>query len=149
MSRRRATPSPPIRHLVLDNEAAGALLSSRRKNPERAAVVLAIAAASGRRLVPTAVRAEAGWNRTTPRAANANRLLPRASADVTLDSPSADRAADLLELVPRASVVDATVAVAAELAGADGHVVEILTSDVPDLDDLGANLRATVDVVQL
>lgn len=137
------------RHLVLDNEAAVALLSADEHDPKRAAVIAAIAAANGRRVVPSAVRVEAGWDRSQPRAANANRLI---KTDDVLDAGGADRAVQLRSAVPSASVVDATVAVAAErasAANAASEVVEILTSDKPDLMALAGHLYTTVDVVRM
>lgn len=134
------------RHLVLDSEAAAALLSADEHHPKRAAVIAAIAASNGRRVVPSAVRVEAGWDRSQPRAANANRLL---QTDDVLDAGGADRAVALRTAVPSASVVDATVAVAAERAGIAGGVVEILTSDEPDLTALAGHVRASVDIVRL
>ena len=136
----------PVRHLVLDSEAASALLSSTPVSAKRAAVMTAIAAANGRRVVPTAVRGESGWDRTDPDAANANRLV---GADDVLDRPAANRVAQLRAVVRGASVVDAAVAVAAERAGSSGGVVEVLTSDVRDIRDLSGHLHATVDVVHL
>lgn len=138
----------PVRHLVLDNAAAAALLSARPQDSARAAVVEALAAANGRRIVPTTVRVEAGWDRTDPRAANGNRLLG-AGTDVVLDRTGANRAVQLRRAVPTASVVDVGVAVAAEDVGGPGTVVEILTSDVDDFRSLGAQLTCTVDVVRI
>jgi hypothetical protein len=140
------TPRAPVRHLVLDAEAASALLSSTPLDPKRAGVVTAVAAANGQRVVPTAVRGESGWDRTDPGAANANRLV---RTDDVLDRTAADRVARLRAAVRNASVVDATVAVAAERVGSRGGVVEVLISDVPDLRALSAHIRATVDVVRL
>jgi hypothetical protein len=135
------------RHLVLDSEAAAALLSGERRHRTRASVIAAISAANGYRVVPTAVRAEAGWDRTTPAAADANRLVEQ---DAPLDTGAADRAAQLRAAVPGAHVVDAAVAVAAERIGAAGReVVEILTSDVEDLTALATHLRVPVDITQL
>ncbi len=136
----------PIRHLVLDSEAASALLSSTPVSAKRAAVMTAIAAANGRRAVPTAVRGESGWDRTDPGAANANRLI---GADEVLDRAAANRVAQLRLVVRGASVVDAAVAVAAERAGSGGGVVEVLTSDVRDIEVLSGHVQATVDVVRL
>ena len=51
-----------------------------------------------------------------------------------------------LRLVPSASVVDATVVVAAEALGKAGGIVEILTSDVPDLQALASHVTTPVDV---
>jgi hypothetical protein len=139
-------PKGLVRHLVLDSEAASALLSSTPVSAKRAAVMTAIAAANGRRVVPTAVRGESGWDRTDPGAANANRLV---GADDVLDRAGANRVAQLRALVRGASVVDAAVAVAAERAGSGGGVVEVLTSDVTDIWDLSGHVHAAVDVVRL
>lgn len=141
-------PSPVTRHLVLDNAAASALLSSRKRDPRRRAVLEALLAANGRRLVPTAVRSEAGWDRTKPQAADANRLLG-ARADVVLDGRVANRVVQLRASVPSASVVDATVATAAEDAGGDGNLVEVLTSDVKDLRALAGHLNAVLDITKV
>jgi len=139
-------PSGLVRHLVLDTEAVSALLSSSPANPKRAAVIEAIAAANGQRVVPTAVRGESVWDRTDPGAANANRLI---RTDDVLDRTGGNRVAQMRAVVKSASVVDAAVAVAAERVGASGGVVEVLTSDVDDLRDLSAHIRASVDVVRL
>ena len=140
------TPRGPVRHLVLDTEAASALLSSTQVNPKRAAVITAVAAANGERVVPTAVRGEARWDRTDPGAANANRLI---RADDVLDRPGANRVAQLRRTVAAASVVDAAVALAAERVGRGGGVVEVLTSDIADLQNLSAHIRVRIDVVRL
>ena len=100
----RLMPAPVIRHLVLDGEAVSALLSTTPSDPKRAAVIEAVAAANGCRMVPTAVRADAGWDRTQARASNANRLI---TTDDALDQTAADRAVQLRAAVPAASVVDA------------------------------------------
>jgi hypothetical protein len=139
-------PARVVRHLIVDNEAASALLSTKPADPKRAAVMVAIAAANGRRVAPTAVRGEAGWDRTDPAAANANRLIP---ADDPLDSGAADRIVQLRSSVTQASVVDAAVAVAAERAAAAGGIVEILTSDLADLRSLAGHLAARIDVTRL
>lgn len=137
-----------IRHLVLDNEAAQALSSARAHDRQRAVVVEAIVAANGRVAVPTAVRVEAGWRRRDPGAADANRLV---GTDIPLDRADADRAVQLRRLVPAASVVDTTVAVAAEHFAdeAPGTVVEVLTSDVTDITALAAHLGVRIAVVSL
>ncbi|MGH3978670.1 MAG: hypothetical protein ACRDRZ_06670 [Pseudonocardiaceae bacterium] len=138
----------PVRHLVLDNEAAQALSSTRTGDKRRATVVEAIVAANGRIAVPTAVRVEAGWRRRDHGAANANRL---AGNDAPLDGVGADRAVQLRRLVPAASVVDTTVAVAAERVADDFAcaVVEVLTSDVADISALAAHVHVRMDVVSL
>lgn len=137
-----------VRHLVLDNEAAQALSSSRARDRRRASVVAAIMAANGRVAVPTAVRVAAGWRRRDPAAAGANRLVGN---DVPLDGAGADRAVQLRRLVPTASVVDATVAVAAERIATDVPctVVEVLTSDVADISALAAHVDVRIAVASL
>lgn len=137
-----------VRHLVLDNAAAAALLSRKPNDRRRREVVKAIAAANGSRVVPTAVRAEAGWDRTAPAAADANRLLP-ATTDTALDTGTADRVVALRAAIPAASVVDATVVAAADRVGQGGGFVEVLTSDVPDLRSLAANVAAKIVVTKL
>lgn len=135
----------PTRFVVLDNEAARALLSTRSSDPTRATVVQALTASNGRPSVPLAVRVEAGWRRGDPAAANANRLVPE---DAALDRPGADRAVELRGRCPTASVVDATVAVAAERRARSQPegVVEVLTSDVTDLSALAAHSDARIRV---
>ncbi len=137
-----------VRHLVLDNEAAHALSSSRAHDRRRASVIAAIMAANGKVVVPTAVRVEAGWRRRDPAAAGANRLV---SDDVPLEGADADRAVQLRRLVATASVVDATVAVAAQWIAADVPcaIVEILTSDVADISALAAHVEVRIAVVPL
>ena len=132
----------PRRHLVLDTEAASVLLSAATRDAKRAAVFEAIAAANGHRVVPTAVRCEAWWDRTQPTSSNANRLVPD---DDPLDRSGASRDVHLRTVVPTASLVDAAVAVAAErLPSAD--VVEVLTSDPGDLEALADNVERAIEV---
>lgn len=130
----------PVRHVVLDSEAAAVLLSPA--HPKRPNVAEALLAANGRRVVPTVVRCEAGWLRSDPEAADANRLVPD---DDALDGAAADRDVELRRVVPSASFVDAAVAVTAERLAADG-AVEILTSDTEDLTALAGYLDGQIDV---
>lgn len=137
MTRRR----PVGRHVVLDSQAASALLRGPRA--ERRQVIEALAAADGGSVVPAAVRVEAGWDRHAPAAASANRLVPH---DAALDRSAADRAVQLRSSVAAASVVDACVAVAAELAAARGGPVEILTSDPSDMAALAVQLAGRFEI---
>lgn len=134
----------PVRSLVLDNEGVSALLG-RSGSAKRATVLEAIMAANGRVLVPSAVRVEARWSRRDPSAATANQLVPD---EDPLDRAGADRASELRDVVKVASVVDATVAVAAERSPS-ADVVEILTSDTGDLTALAAQLDRSVVVRRL
>lgn len=138
----------PVRHLVLDNEAAQVLCSLHAGDHRRASVVAAIIAANGRVAVPTAVRVEAGWRRRDPAATGANRLV---GTDILLHRTDADRAVQLRRLVPTASVVDTTVAVAAETLAAEAPcaAVDVLTSDVADLSALAAHVDVRILVLPL
>jgi hypothetical protein len=135
---------PIRRRLVFDNQAASALL--RGPDAERRQVIEALAAADGGAVVPTAVRAESGWDRRAGLAAPANQLVPD---DDPLDRTGADRASELRAPVPAASVVDACVAVAAERAAALGGLVEILTSGPGDMAALAAQLKGRFDIRRL
>lgn len=127
--------------LVLDNEAVQGLLDPH--HPKHRRVVALLTEANRRNLrrggrvvviVPTAVRVEAGWDRTNPAAVNANRLArPR---DHVLDAAAADRATQLLAATS-VSVVDACVAEAAETAPVP---VVVVTSDVQDMTRLAGFL---------
>jgi hypothetical protein len=135
---------PVGRHVVLDNQAASALL--RGPQAERRQVIEALAAADGGSVVPAAVRVEAGWDRRASAAASANRLVPQ---DTALDRHGADRAVQLRSSVAAASVVDACVAVAAERAAVRGGPVEILTSDPSDMAALAAYLEGRFEIRRL
>ncbi len=133
--------------MVLDDEAVQALLGE--EHSKHRAVLAYLEAVSQRRrrgtgvrvVVGVAVRVEAGWDRTHPTAAGANRIS--AALDVELRSHDADRAVRLRRGL-EVSVVDATVgAVAQSVAGP----VAILTSDVDDMERLAAALAVDVRVV--
>ncbi|HEX8770078.1 MAG TPA: hypothetical protein VF711_04845, partial [Acidimicrobiales bacterium] len=88
-----------MRILILDNEAVGALRDPHHRHHRQAMAFLEAhrpvrRADKGRRtVVPTAVRVEAGWDRTAPASAFINRLN---IIDVSLDKTAADYAAILL-----------------------------------------------------
>ncbi|CAN5551123.1 hypothetical protein BH23ACT6_BH23ACT6_24450 [soil metagenome] len=120
--------------VVLDNEAVQGLVDPQHPKHRR---VVALLTETNRRnhrragritiIVPTAVRVEAGWDRTDPAGANANRLArPR---DHVLSTTAADRATQL-RAVAHVSVVDACVAEAAESAP---RPVVVVTSDTQDM----------------
>lgn len=122
------------RVVVLDNEPISALLRPR-SNKHRQVLRFVEAAHPGgwrrgpavRVVVPTTVRVEAGWDRTTPASASANRL---GIADHVLDGPAADRAASL-RAQHGVSPADAHVGAAVH-DHAGGNVV-VLTSDPDDI----------------
>jgi hypothetical protein len=131
--------------VVLDNEAVQALRSPAHPKHRRALALVQVTSrrrgrgARVRLVVPTAVRAEAGWDRTDPRAAFLNLLGAR---DAVLDRPSADLAARLVTRY-RVSVADAHIgAVLHELAASDRPVV--LTSDPRDIASVAAGVQVTV-----
>lgn len=119
--------------MVLDNEAVQLLLPARRHDRRRPALLAAIEAA---RTVhtPTAVRVEAGADRSAVHA-----LLGRLTQDAVLDTAAANRAVAMTAAVAGSgtvpSVVDASVAAEAERLAASNRFtkVEVLTSDRSDL----------------
>lgn len=133
---------PPVRHLVIDSQAAQALLSTDPNDKTRAAVIEAILAANGRQVAPTTARGEAGWSRTDPAALRAHHLV---SHDDALDRLATDRAVQLRSVVPDASLAAATMTVAAErLERAD--VVELLTADPREVAILAGQLDVNTDI---
>lgn len=133
-----------MRAVVLDNEAAQALIDADHRKHRVVIAHLAAVLVRRRRgkavraVVPTAVRVEAGWNRSDPVAAAANRFRV---TDAPLDQATADVAADI---VVRAdvSVVDAHIgAVVRTVLAADDVVV--LSSDPNDMVRVSAPKRIT------
>lgn len=130
------SPVPVGGHLVvLDNEAVQALRSSSHAKHTSVLAHLDAGVARQERsaplsiVVPTAVRAEAGWDRTDPRWAFANHL---AIFDVPLHAEHADAAAAIRRRVDRAvSVVDAHVG--AVVQAADAERITVITSDPKDM----------------
>lgn len=120
------------RAVLLDNEAVQAL--ARPPHPKHRRVLAHVQVAISRtrkgrtaRLeVPTAVRVEAGWDRTAVEAAFMNRL---GIVDIALDGAHADVAAGLG--LPGLSVADAHLGTAILLAESPDLVV--LTSDDADV----------------
>lgn len=133
--------------VVLDNEAVTALADVRHSKHASVLAVLEVANQRQARnerlrvLVPTAVRVEAGWERTDDGAAQLNRISR--AVDSLLDTVAANRCVQLRRLVPEASVVDTSVAQAAEAAAL--QPVTIVTSDAGDIGRLAGHL--TVGVV--
>jgi predicted nucleic acid-binding protein len=78
-------------------------------------------------VVPTAVRVEAGWDRTMPAWAFLNRLL---IGDITLDGSSANIAASIRQDA-RVSVADAHIG--AVIRAATAAKVTVITSDPEDI----------------
>lgn len=125
--------SPP-RTVVLDNEAVQALRSTDHpKHPQAIAHVQVVAQRKRKAValdvvVPTAVRAEAGWDRRAPTAALLNHLR---IADVSLDAGSANVAGDLVARLG-VSVADAHIGATVRTVAEYGAVA-IITSDPGDM----------------
>lgn len=125
--------------VVLDNEAVTALLDVHHPKHRRVIALLAEVVGRDQRrrqrtpvLVPTAVRVEAGWDRSSPATANINRITR--SRDQPLDGAAADRSVQLQQATG-VSLVDAAVGHALEVAP---QPVAVLTSDVIDMTRLAA-----------
>lgn len=134
--------------VILDNEAVQGLADV--KHPKHrtllahvAAVVVARKRGSGARLVvPTSVRVEAGWDRSTPRSAVINQLRV---SDRALDAAAADVGASIRRRTS-VSVVDAHLGATVQALAADAVVV-VLTSDPDDV--LAASAPAVPRVVRI
>ena len=136
----------PTPRLLLDSEAVQALRDPTHRKHRR--VLAFVESTMSRRrggappVVPTAVRAEAGWDRRAALSAPINRLRVD---DAPLDTRAADLAAALVVAL-RVAVADAHLgAVVAGLAGP----VAVLTGDVDDVRRIVAHLDARVTVVAL
>lgn len=122
-----------MRALILDNEAIQAL--RQPAHDQHRAVVAHLAGVMARRrkgaavmgIVPTAVRVEAGWDRSDPRAAAINRFRV---LDHTLDRGVANSAAGILRRTG-VSVADAHLGAVIQTMTDDDVVV--LTSDPDDM----------------
>lgn len=120
--------------MILDNEAVQAMRD--QGHPKHRQVLAHLAGVASRRrrgraestVVPTAVRVEAGWDRTQPAAAAINRLRV---ADHPLDVATANVAAAIVEEEAGVGVDDAHVGAAIRSLPHDEVVV--LTSDPDDI----------------
>lgn len=119
--------------LILDNEAVRALADPAHPQHRQVVSHAQVVASRKRRaiaievVVPTAVRVEAGWDRTSPGRAFPNRLR---IADVPLDAGQASAAAKVRERT-RVSVADAHIGAVIALALAD--LISVVSSDPGDM----------------
>jgi predicted nucleic acid-binding protein len=131
-----------MRVVVLDNEAVQALGDPAHPKHRRVTAHLRGAVHRRRRgreirvVVPTAVRVEAGWDRTAPSAAAINRLRV---ADRPLDTAAADIAAAIARQFGGVTVADAHVGATIRTLGHDEAVV--LTSDPEDIQRVAGDRR--------
>ena len=121
------------RLVVLDNEAVNALADPAHTKHRRVVSYAQVVASRKRRaaaidvVVPTAVRVETGWDRTSPSWAFLNGLR---ISDILLDTVSANVAAAIRQR-SAVSVADAHLGAAIQSAPADQ--VTVLTSDPGDM----------------
>lgn len=124
-----------MRAVVLDNEAVQALRDEAHGKHRQVVAHLAAIVQRRRRgfdvaaVVPTAVRVEAGWDRSQPTAAAMNRFRV---TDHVLDGASADVAAAIAGDLTGVSVADAHLGAAVRSLPHDEVVV--LTSDPGDVE---------------
>lgn len=132
--------------VILDNEAVAALFDIH--HPKHRALLPYLEGIAQRRasdtslrvLVPVAVRVEAGWDRTSPKAAVVNRVS--GARDVPLTGDAANTA-QRLRAATGVPVVDATVG---EGADAAAKPVVILTSDADDMRAIAERINGEVRV---
>ena len=132
------------RIVILDNEAVQALRSPT--HPKHNRVLSHVQVVAGRKkraapvslAVPTAVRVEAGWDRTAPAWAFVNHLR---IADIALDGTRANSAAAILDRAT-ASVADAHIGAAIE-ASPDTDIT-VITSDPHDIRQVAKDRAITV-----
>ena len=135
------------RIVVLDNEAVQALASPHHPKHQRVLGYVELVERRKRHaalisvLAPTAVRVEAGWDRSSPRWAFLNRLR---IVDVLLDAVCANKAAMIREQA-QVSVADAHIGATVQSAlDAD---ITVITSDPEDIRRVAGGSPVTVVVI--
>lgn len=132
------------RIVLLDNEAVQALRDPGHRKHRRVldevriVAVRTAGAMSVQIAVPTAVRVEAGWDRTATAWAFVNRL---GIVDVPLDVSQADAAAGIARRT-KVSVADAHLG--AVIQAADVDQVTVLTSDPGDMRKVAEGRQVTI-----
>ncbi|HUY52930.1 MAG TPA: hypothetical protein VMV92_45745 [Streptosporangiaceae bacterium] len=132
------------RLVVLDNEAVQALRDPAHSKHRRVVSHVQVVASRKRRaeaigiVVPTAVRVEAGWDRTSPAWVFPNRLR---IADSPLDTPSANTAAAIRA---RTGVSVADAHVGAVMRSAPDAQITVITSDPGDMRQLAGDADVTI-----
>ncbi len=130
--------------VVLDSEAVHALHDpAHRKHRQVVSHVQVVASRKSRAaaietVVPTTVRVEAGWDRTSPEWSFPNRLR---IADVPLDTAHGNRAA-AVRVHTGVSVADAHLGIVMRLASA--AQVTIITSDPRDMRQVAGDADVTI-----
>jgi predicted nucleic acid-binding protein len=132
------------RLVVVDNEAVQALANPHHPKHQRALGYVEVVerrkrhAAAISLLAPTAVRVEAGWDRTSPQWAFLNRLR---IVDVPLDAVCANKAAEIRERT-QVSVADAHIG--ATVQSAPDADITVVTSDPEDIRRVAGGRLVTV-----
>lgn len=132
------------RLVVLDNEAVRALRDPAHPKHRRVVSHVQVIASRKRRadpiaaVVPTAVRVEAGWDRTSPAWSFLNRLR---IADVPLDTAHASAAAAIRE---RTGVSVADAHLGAVMRSASTAQITVITSDPGDMRRVAGDAGITI-----
>lgn len=132
------------RLIVLDNEAVQALRDPSHRKHRRVVSYVQVVADRKRRaetinaVMPTAVRVEAGWDRTSSAWAFPNRLR---IADVPLDTMYANSAAAVRA---RTGVSVADAHLGAAITSASGAEITVITSDPRDMRRVAGDVNVTV-----
>jgi len=135
------------RLVVLDNEAVQALADPAHRKHRQVVSHAQVVASRKRRaaaieiVVPTAVRVEAGWDRSSPAWAFPNRLR---IADIPLDTAHASAAAAIRH---RTGVSVADAHLGAVIRSAPASQVTVLTSDPGDMRLVAGDRDITVVAV--
>lgn len=130
--------------VLLDNEAVQALGTSSHSKHRRVVAYAQVVADRKRRaadvrlVVPTAIRVEAGWSRTSSSWAFANHLR---ITDAALDTTAADLAA-VIRTDTGVSVADAHLGAVIQSRPAEG--VTVLTSDPEDMRRVAGDAPVTI-----
>jgi hypothetical protein len=133
--------------VVLDNEAIQALRDPGHPKHRRVVSQAQVVASRKRRavaiqvVVPTAVRVEAGWDRTSPAWVFPNRLR---IADSPLDTASANTAAGIRD---RAGVSVADSHVGAVIQSTPDGQITVVTSDPADMRLVAGDKNITVAAI--
>jgi len=132
------------RQVVLDDEAVQALRDPAHSQHRRVVSHVQVVASRKRRaepigiVVPTAVRVEAGWDRTSPAWAFPNQLR---IADSPLDTPAANTAA---AIGSRAGVSVADAHVGAVVRSLSDAQVTVITGDPGDMRRIAGDADITI-----
>ena len=130
--------------VVLDNEAVQAMGDPEHPKHRRVMSHIQVVAHRRRRsvpislVVPTSVRVEAGWDRSSPRSTSRNLLRV---ADAPLDPRQADMAA---RIRVRSGVSAADAHIGAVIEAAAGARVSVITSDPHDMRNVAGDAPVTI-----